>query len=90
MIEETMELSKDNNRILHSIQRRERMTQIMRVTYWIMILALGAGAYYYIQPYIDQLMEAYKSLVDTQHRVTDISTNIGGKLNLDTLKNYFK
>ncbi len=86
MVEETMELSKDNNRILHSIQRRERMTQIMRVVYWLFVLGIAAGAYYYIQPYIDQLTRAYTGLVETQHKVTDIS----GKINIDTLKNYFK
>jgi magnesium-transporting ATPase (P-type) len=86
MVEETMELSKDNNRILHSIQRRERMTQIMRVVYWLFILGITAGAYYYVQPYIDQLVKAYTGLVDTQHKVADIS----GKLSLDSIKNYFK
>ncbi|MDB5204909.1 MAG: hypothetical protein JWP09_937 [Candidatus Taylorbacteria bacterium] len=86
MVEETMELSKDNNRILHSIQRRERMTQVFRVVYWLILLGAGAGLYYYIQPYIDELVKAYGNIVDTQHKVADIS----GKFSLDSIKNYFK
>lgn len=86
MVEETMELSKDNNRILHSIQRREKITQVMRIIYWLFILGIAAGAYYYIQPYIDQLVKAYTGIVDTQHKMADIS----GKFSLETIKNYFK
>lgn len=86
MVEETMELSKDNNRILRSIQRRDRMAMIMRIVYWLFILGIAAGAYYYVQPYIDKLMQTYTGLVDTQHKVADIS----GKFSLDTVKNFFK
>jgi len=86
MVAETMELSKDNNRILHAIQRRDRLTMVMRLVYWLFILGIAAGAYYYVQPYIDQLMNAYTGLVDTQHKVADIS----GKFSLDSIKNLFK
>jgi TRAP-type C4-dicarboxylate transport system permease small subunit len=86
IVEETRELSKDNNRILHSIQRRERLSLIAKVIYWSIILGVAAGAFYYIQPYIEQIQKAYSGMIDTQHKVADFS----GKFSLDNLKSYFK
>lgn len=86
IVEETRELSLDNNRILHSIQRRDRWSLILRIIYWSVILGIAAGAVYYIQPYIDQLKEVYSGVVQTQHNVAEFS----GKFSLENLKSYFK
>ncbi len=86
MVEETMELSKDNNRILHAIQRRSRMAIIVKAIYWLIILAAALGLFYYLQPYIDQVKNFYGGMVDTQHKVADFS----GKFSFENLKNYFK
>ncbi len=86
IVEETRELSLDNNRILHSIQRRDRLSLIAKIIYWVIILGIAAGAVYYVQPYIDQLKEVYSGMVKTQHNVAEFS----GKFSLDNLKSYFK
>ena len=84
LVEETRALSLDNNRILHSIQRRERMALVMRSVYWLFIIGAAFGAYYYIQPYVDQLIKAYNGVVDTQHKMAQIPSNFS----LDAIKNY--
>jgi len=86
IVEETRELSLDNNRILHSIQRRDRLSLIAKIIYWVIILGIAAGAVYYVQPYIDQLKEVYSGMIKTQHNVAEFS----GKFSLDNLKSYFK
>jgi hypothetical protein len=86
MVEETMELSKDNNRMLHAIQRRAKTALVFRVVYWVFIIGAAAGAFYFIQPYVDGIMNAYTGFVDTQHKVAEF----GDKFSFDKLKEYFK
>lgn len=54
-IERLTELVEDNNRVLHRLQRAKRWGTFFRFSYWVVALLLAAGAYYYIQPYLDSL-----------------------------------
>ena len=65
LLQETLELAKDNNEMLHSMRRSQRISNIMSIVYWVFIIGSAVGAYYLIQPYVDQLMEAYGSASDT-------------------------
>ena len=58
-MEENLELSKENNDLLKSIRSSQKRAAMMRMLYWILIVGMTFGAYYYIQPYIEQLMSAY-------------------------------
>jgi len=55
LLEETLALAKDNNKILRSIRSSNRIAMVMRVLYWVVIVALSFGAYYFIQPYFTLL-----------------------------------
>ena len=58
-LEETLELTRENNRMLHSMRRSMRLARMMSFLYWALIIGTAFGAYYFIQPYIDQLMGVY-------------------------------
>jgi len=69
LLENTMALAKENNKILRSIRRSNRWSSIFRVIYWVVIIGLGLGTYYFLQPYlmsavniINQGQAAIKSL----------------------------
>jgi len=55
LLERTYKLSEENNEILRSIRRSNRAGMIMRVLYWIVIIVVSFGAYYFIQPYLTLL-----------------------------------
>ena len=59
LLEETLALSKENNEILHSIRRSMRMARFMSILYWVFIIGSAVGAFYLIQPYIEQLKDVY-------------------------------
>ncbi|MEK7564338.1 MAG: hypothetical protein AAB510_02090 [Patescibacteria group bacterium] len=59
LLEDTLELSKENNEMLHAMRRSQRFSQIMTVVYWVFILGVGASAYYFIQPYFESLFSVY-------------------------------
>lgn len=52
LLERTYKMTEENNQILISIRRNARIGTTMKVLYWIVILGLSFGAYYFIQPFI--------------------------------------
>ncbi len=64
-----MSLTEENNRILHGMRRTARLVGIGRLIYWIILIGVSIGAYYYIQPYLEQLFAAYSNL---QHGANSI------------------
>jgi len=63
LLEETHELAEENNKLLRAMKRSQRFASIMRVIYWVVIIGLSIGAYYYIQPYTDLLLKVAGSNV---------------------------
>ena len=51
--------------MLRSIQRHLRLTRFMTAVYWVFIIGSAIGAYYLIQPYIDQLRVIYSGAAKT-------------------------
>ena len=56
LLERTYRLSEENNKILRGMRRTATYGLIARIVYWGIILILGFGAYYFIQPYITSLL----------------------------------
>ncbi len=74
LLEEALTLSKENNQMLRSMRRSMRFARFMSFLYWVIIIGSAVGAYYYIQPYIDQLMGVYggaKSNLDDVGKIID-------------------
>ncbi len=65
LLQATLELAQENNKMLHSMKRSMQMSRIMSYVYWAFIIGSALGAYYFVQPYIDQLLDAYGGTVDT-------------------------
>ena len=64
LLQDTLALAQENNEILHSMRRSMRIQRIMSSLYWAFIVLTALGAYYFIQPYIDQLMGVYSGAGD--------------------------
>ncbi len=57
LLENTYALSEENNKMLHSMRRAQKIASFMRVMYWIVIIAITFGSYYFLQPYVTQLQK---------------------------------
>jgi hypothetical protein len=66
LLERTASLAEENNQMLRSIRRSNRISLAMRIVYWVLILLISFGAYYLIQPYVETMM----SLVGSQPSTT--------------------
>lgn len=62
LLKRSLELSEENNKMLRSMSRSMKIQRIMSIIYWVFIIGSAVGAYYLIQPYIDAIMTAYKSV----------------------------
>lgn len=62
LLERTHKLAEENNEILRKMRRSNRWSIALRIFYWIIILGLAFGAYYFVQPYATSLMEAMDQL----------------------------
>lgn len=67
LIKKTFRLAEENNKILRKMRSSMRWGRAFRILYWIIIIGATVGAFYYIQPYIDQLMGVYSGLGDLQN-----------------------
>ena len=59
LLEETLALAKENNGMLHSLRRSMRVARFMSFLYWVLIIGSAFGAYYFVEPYIDQMKGIY-------------------------------
>ncbi|HTK33569.1 MAG TPA: hypothetical protein VL335_03465 [Candidatus Paceibacterota bacterium] len=62
LLERTYKLVEENNDILIKMRRGARITNIMRIVYWAVILIVSFGAYYFIQPYLNFMLGSLGSL----------------------------
>lgn len=58
-VHETLELVQENNRILRSIQRARLWGIAFNVLKWVIIIGSSIGLYYYFEPQINSLMDAW-------------------------------
>jgi len=68
LLEETLELEQENNKILHSMKRSMTWTRVMSVVYWLIIIGISVGAFYFVQPYFDKVFSLYNSITGTEQK----------------------
>lgn len=83
LLRDTFEISKENNKLLHKLVRSHKMALISRVVYWAIIIFVTVGAYYYIQPFFDNLINTYG--VSDQGNVGDIFKNLNNQQQIQDL-----
>ena len=79
---QTHRLVEENNTLLRKMHRAAIMGRAFRLVYWIAIIGLSVGAYYFIQPYVEQVQDVFGNLKDGVASVKDAASNLGdiGKL----------
>jgi hypothetical protein len=76
LLEKTYEMSKENNHILRGIRSSNRWATIFKIFYWVIIIGVSVGAFYYIQPYIDIATKTYKSVQGDLGSVKSLINNL--------------
>ena len=58
LLERTAALAEENNKLLKSMQKLARWRTAFQIFYWVLIIGLTFGAFYFIQPYINSITGA--------------------------------
>jgi hypothetical protein len=80
LLENIHVLVKENNQILHSMQRSARIGTAMKVFYWALIIFMSFGAYYLIQPYLNMLTSLSGDVSNNINTLSNLKQNIDGLL----------
>ena len=57
LLQNTFNLAEENNKMLRKMRRAQKMASFMRIIYWLIIIGIGIGAFYFLQPYINQIQK---------------------------------
>lgn len=52
----------ENHAMLVSVQRRARLSILFSGLKWIVILGITFGSFFYLQPYLEQILNTYSSI----------------------------
>ena len=81
LLEKTFEMSKENNHILKGIRSSNRWAAFFRIFYWVIIIGISVGAFYYVQPYINVAFKAYKNIQGDLNNVKSVVDKVSSKVN---------
>ena len=81
LLRRSIALSEENNDILRSIQSSMRLGRFMTFLYWLILIGISVGAYYYAEPYVEKAISVYKSaevqLNNVNNAVNSVKKTIG-------------
>ncbi len=63
LLEEAVSLSRENHKLLQKMHRALWWQRLVFWIKWIVVILVALGAYYYIQPWLEQIIELYSSLL---------------------------
>ena len=78
LLQKTYELVEENNKILHKLKSANTRAALFRWFYWIVIVGISVGAFYFLEPYIKVVSGTYKSLETELSNVKSITSKIPG------------
>ncbi len=80
LLERTYKIAEENNGILRSIQRANRLSLTFRILYWLVIIGFSYGAYYFIQPYLQTMLGLYDQVQGNVNTVQSLTNKFGDLL----------
>ncbi|MFA6339192.1 MAG: hypothetical protein WCW87_04025 [Candidatus Paceibacterota bacterium] len=84
IIQETRELSLENNKILRKMERRTKWAIVFTIVYWLFIISATIGAFYFIQPYINAISSEFSTATggDVANQAKSSSGGLNDMINL--------
>ena len=79
LLENNLKLSKENNVLLLKLHRIQRWAQITRILYWFIIIGISFGSFYFLKPYLGNLLNVYTGGVSGLNNVDSIKQSLEDK-----------
>jgi len=85
ILTDNLEISKENNKILKDMRSSARWGSFFRFIYWILILTIMFGTYYFIQPVLEGLISSYQGLVSGMDNLQQVGSSLPNLPDLGSL-----
>lgn len=82
LLEHTAAMVDENNILLRKMNRRAKWESFMHIIYWILIIAVTLGSYYFVEPYFQKIVSTYQAVQAGANKVNNFNP-------IDSLKNAF-
>ena len=85
VLDETLKTAKENNKMLHKMRNMMRVSRAFKTVYWMVIIGSMFGAYYYFQPFIDNIQggfENFISIFEKSKSTESLNTGISSFLSM--------
>jgi len=63
LLRKNLEVSKETLKYSRKVYKSQRLTKWLQIVYWVVIIGMVLGVYYYIQPLIGNVVETYNSVI---------------------------
>jgi len=77
LLSENLALTRQNAKKIKRIQSHIRRTMIVKSLYWIIIIIVTFGAWYFSKPYINNAVKTYGEIKQNLDKTTDFVNNPG-------------
>jgi len=87
LLEQNIEISRESLKILKGIRRSGRISAAFKILYWLVVLGVLAGTYYFIEPYIKSAISVFQGIQQTLGTSNGGTKASGQAISPDMLKN---
>lgn len=72
LLEDTYNLAEENNKMLRKVRGVQKREAIFSGLKWLVVIIIGVGSFYFLQPYIDFVKEFVTSAGATLNKIDSI------------------
>lgn len=87
LLEDTLRLSKENNKILRTMRRSQFWANIISYIKWIILVIITIWSWVILQPYFDKMTQMYAQVQETTKTVGDLKVKAEGAFDGSGLQN---
>jgi len=63
LLQKVVEVTTENNKLLVKMHKAQVWANVMRVIYWVVIIALILGSFVFIRPFLEPVLSLYGGLL---------------------------
>ncbi len=69
LLQDTFDLVQENNQMLHKVRSVQKWEAFWQGLKWLVIIGIALGSFYYIQPYMQKMLDLYNSISGTEQKL---------------------
>ncbi|MFA5840791.1 MAG: hypothetical protein WC847_00755 [Candidatus Paceibacterota bacterium] len=75
LLEDTFALAQENNHMLHKVRNVQKWATFWQMLKIFIIIGVALGAFYFLDPYLNKIVEVYNSISGTGQKFNDTNNS---------------